>query len=103
MSDIFNLPELTPYTNDLEILHKTAEQLIKDFQFSGIEITFSGNPSTAYKELFSQVEPHLSKLMGTGNFFSLLYRIDLSEKQVADACKNERETSGVFCADGSYP
>ena len=71
------------YRHDLEVVRNTAQQVIKDFGMSGIEIIFSGNPDTAYRELVEQVQPALKNLykQNAGSFMALLYRIDISEKQ----------------------
>ena len=77
--------ELSPekYRHDLEVVRNTANQVMKDFGMSGIEITFSGNPDTAYRELLEQAQPALKNLYkeNSGSFMSLLYRIDIPEKK----------------------
>lgn len=75
---------IQPYLTDVHILQQTADQIKKDFSFFSLKITFSGNKNEAYSELFDQIYPHLKKLMDTNyeKFFSLLYRIDLNEKQI---------------------
>ena len=79
--------DVTPYLNRLDFLNDTAQQVIKDFGMSGIEIKFSGNAEEAYAELFSQIHPQIEKLIkgNTGFFYNLLYRIDLSEGQIKKA------------------
>src|ERR1700733_10905760 len=76
---------LEKYRHDLEIIRLTAEQVIKDFQIFGFEIAFSGNEYTAYEELRNQLMPLLLELYkdSRSTFQSLLYRIDISEKQWA--------------------
>lgn len=87
--------DVTPYLNRLDLLNDTALQVIKDFGISGIEIRFSGNAENAYAELFSQIHPHIEKLLKgtTGNFYELLYRIDLSEEQIKKAVKSSVDRS----------
>lgn len=77
--------------NSLELLNETAEQIIKDFGISGIEIKFSGNADNAYHELFSQIEPHILRLLweDTRKLQQLLYRIDIPERQASIALKGE--------------
>ncbi|HXB39102.1 MAG TPA: hypothetical protein VNZ49_01090 [Bacteroidia bacterium] len=72
------------YLTDLQILQETADQIKKDFSFFSLEITFSGNKEEAYSELYNQIYPHIKNLMDSDyeKFLSLLYRIDLNEKQI---------------------
>jgi len=75
-------PEI--YRHDLEVVRNTAQQIIKDFGMAGVEINFSGNPETAYKELLDQAQPALKALYqnNTTTFMALLYRIDVEEFKV---------------------
>ena len=68
---------------------------------SGIEIKFSGNADNAYAELFSQIHPHIEKLLkgSTGNFYNLLYRIDLSEQQIKKAVKSSDRSFSEMITD----
>ena len=81
---IANNFQVEKYRHDLEVIHNTAKQIIKDFELFGIEISFSGNEQTAYSELKEQLIPVLSKLYKNkpSVFNSLLYRIDVSEKKL---------------------
>lgn len=76
--------ELIPekYRYDLEIVRKTAEQIVRDFNIKGFEIIFSGNSLNAFEELKAQITPVIGKLFSDdrASFQSLLYRIDISEK-----------------------
>ena len=76
--------DLSPYLNRLDILNDTALQVVKDFGMVGLEIKFSENAGNAYSELFAQVHPHIEKLLkgDTQTFYSLMYRIDISEGQI---------------------
>lgn len=78
-----NADEVEKYRHDLEIIRLTAEQIKKDFNVFGYEINFSGNELTAYDELKKQVAPLLFELFQKNKtvFQSLLYRIDISEKE----------------------
>ncbi len=71
------------YRKDFEIIRLTADQLIKDFGIHGIEIIFSGNELTAYDELKMQITPVLHDLFRNDRslFQSVLYRIDINEKE----------------------
>ena len=71
------------YRKDFEIIRLTADQLIKDFGIHGIEINFNGKELTAYDELKKQITPLLYDLFRNDRslFQSILYRIDISEKQ----------------------
>ena len=78
------MTDLTPYLNRLDILNGTAQQVIKDFEMTGMTIKFSGDPQNAYQELFSQILPLIEKLQKENfqNFYNLMYRIDISETQI---------------------
>lgn len=82
--------DIEKYRHDLEIIRLTADQIIKDFGIFGYEIKFSGNELTAYEELKSQVAPLLFDLYQkkSSAFQSLLYRIDISEKNFKDLLDN---------------
>jgi hypothetical protein len=75
---------IQPYLTDLLILDETVKQIQKDFAFFSLNIVFSGNKNSAYEELFNQIQPHIKKLMNEDyqKFLSLLYRIDINEKQL---------------------
>lgn len=76
--------DITRYRNNEDIIRETAEQVIKDFGTYGIEIIFPSTIKWAYKELFEQLERHISELLSTNNkmLLSLLYTIDLSENMI---------------------
>lgn len=75
------------YKSCVDIIEKTANQVIKDFGTFGLEVHFSGNTALAYDELFKQlhrhvigmVENHIEKLR------ALLYHIDVNEKALRRA------------------
>src|SRR4051812_46652774 len=76
---------ITPYFNNIEYINATAEQIKKDFDMFGIEITFSGNPENAYTELLYQISPYISKLIESNykKLLDLLYRIDVNEGKIS--------------------
>ena len=78
------------YRHDLEVVRNTAKQIIKDFGISGLEIIFSGNTHSAYKELLHQITPVLGQLYlhDREAFHGLLYRIDVDENKVKKIIKN---------------
>lgn len=79
-----DLYELKPYDMDQAIINQTAQQLIKDFAEFNIEIEFKGNALSPYQELFIQVLPYIDMMLRNNNemFQALLYRIDVSEKEI---------------------
>lgn len=79
--------DVAPYQNRIDLLRETAQQITKDFGMQGMKITFSGDPENAYVELFSQVVPFIEKMQNEhfGNFYNLMYRIDISEDQIKQA------------------
>lgn len=89
------MQDLNPYLNRFDILSDTAKQVIKDFGMVGLEIKFSGNTSNAYSELFSQILPLVEKMQTENfqNFYSLMYRIDISEGQIKKAIAETKDKS----------
>lgn len=90
-----NLPDISNYSNRIDLIKATAEQIIKDFDMFGLEITFSGNAYDAYRELFEQIEPHINQLLHSNRskFMGILYRIDLSDEQIKKAVENNSSAS----------
>jgi len=86
-SDKLELNNLSVYHKKVQFIQLTAEQIIKDFEVFGEDIQFSGNPDTAYQELKSQITPIIKRLLHNNRkkFLSLLYRIDVDEKEVDGA------------------
>lgn len=68
----------------VEILKQTCAQIQKDFNFYDTEFELKRDTINSYEELFEQVEPYISRLLDLdpGQFFNLIYRIDLDEKQI---------------------
>ena len=79
-----NLTDLTGYTNRIDLLKLTVEQIKKDFDLYGMEIHFSGDKNSAYEELTSQISPHIESLLNSNyeKFLNLLYRIDVPENKL---------------------
>lgn len=76
--------ELENYKKKEEIIRLTAEQIIKDFNQFGLDVSFSGITQYAYDELFDQLLAHVIELINTNTqkLYSLLYQIDLSENKI---------------------
>jgi len=72
------------YKTRKELIRQTADQIIKDFGMFGLDIFFSGVSEMAYDELFSQMVIHINDLLNQDfqKLVSLLYQIDVSEKQI---------------------
>ncbi len=89
------MTDISPYLNRPDILSDTARQVIKDFGMQGMEINFSGNTGNTYDELFSQILPHIDKLLKAdpGKFYNLMYRIDISEVQIKKAVEQAADKS----------
>lgn len=77
-----NIKELKPWLNKTEMIEACAAQTIKDLGMYGIELQFSGNAKTAYEELFQQLKPHIEERVKFGSIQEILYRVDVSEKQL---------------------
>ncbi len=87
MMDQLQLTDLTPYFSQEQLIRETAEQVIKDFSFFDVQITFEGTHSTPYDELFVQIEPLVNELYENdyNRLYAILYRIDVSEKEMGKA------------------
>jgi hypothetical protein len=79
--------DISLFRYDLFFIRETAKQIIKDFDFFGIEIQFSGQAETAYDELKNQLIPLIAKLLKNdyAKIISLLYRIDVMERKMERA------------------
>ncbi|MBK3517913.1 hypothetical protein [Carboxylicivirga marina] len=68
-----------------DLIRKAAAQIIKDFAEFGFEVSFSGDVDGFYDEVFKQMKMHIMDIMGEhySQFLNFLYRIDVTETQVA--------------------
>ncbi|WP_289053097.1 hypothetical protein [Carboxylicivirga marina] len=68
-----------------DLIRKAAAQIIKDFAEFGFEVSFSGDVDGFYDEVFKQMKVHIMDIMGEhySQFLNFLYRIDVTETQVA--------------------
>ena len=78
---------ISQYLNKADIVRETAEQIMKDFSLFGLEITFSGDTTNAYNELHRQLIKEISVLIEKdyGRLLSVLYQVDITEKEMARA------------------
>lgn len=81
--------DLSPYRLDLVLIRETAQRIIKDFESFGINISFSGNFTTAYDELSEQLIKIIDNLIYTDKpkLMRVLYKIDISEQKIKDMVK----------------
>jgi hypothetical protein len=75
------------FLNHADIVQETAEQIMKDFGMFGVEITFSGDTSQAYKELHLQLIDQISTLLERNYelLLSVLYQVDISDREIERA------------------
>ncbi len=85
MSQIISHSQLERSKKEEKFVLLTAEQVRKDFAMFGMDVQFSGNVNFAYEELFEQLGVYIDKLLNSDSekLMSLLYQIDLSEKELA--------------------
>jgi hypothetical protein len=85
MSQLISQSQLDRSKKEEKFVLLTAEQVRKDFAMFGMEVQFSGNINFAYQELFDQLMLYIDKLLSedSGKLMSLLYQIDLSEKELS--------------------
>ena len=81
---MLNNSSIEPYRHDLEVIRNTVLQIKKDFSIFNFEITFSGNETTAYPELKTQLVAIFKDLLRNHSerVFALLYRIDVPESKL---------------------
>ena len=85
-----NFMDLTQYYNQLDLITETSLQIIKDFQLAGIKISFSKDTTNPYQELFDSIIPHITTLLERKELNKLLYRIDISERQIFKLIQNDK-------------
>lgn len=85
MSQLISHSQLERSKKEEKFVLLTAEQVRKDFAMFGMDVQFSGNINFAYEELFEQLGVYIDKLLNSDSekLMSLLYQIDLSEKELA--------------------
>lgn len=83
----FTESDLQAYYRRVDLINQTAQQIIKDFEWYGMVIKFSGHEENAYNELFRQIAPEIEKLLNTNSekLMEVLYRIDVNEQKVESA------------------
>ena len=96
-----NTSDLIKYTRRIDLLSLTVDQIKKDFNLYGMEISFSGNGDSAYDELIAQIKPYIEILITSnyGKFLTLLYRIDVPEKKLAEIILNSKDTMALEISD----
>lgn len=84
MSQLISKSDIERSKQEEKFVLLTAEQVRKDFAMFGMDIIFSGDVKFAYEELFGQLLVHIDKLLldNYEKLMSLLYQIDLSEKEL---------------------
>ncbi len=85
MSQIISQSQLERSKKEEKFVLLTAEQVRKDFAMFGMDVQFTGNVNFAYDELFDQLKVYIEDLLSVDSekLMSLLYQIDLSEKELA--------------------
>jgi hypothetical protein len=85
MSQLISKSDIERSKKEEKFVLLTAEQVRKDFAMFGMEVRFSGDVNFAYEELFNQLKVYIENLMSSDSdkLMSLLYQIDLSEKELA--------------------
>lgn len=80
------LPDLKQFHNDFSYIQATADQLIKDFGYYGIDLEFrlEEGQGTPYEILYDQVHVVVEDLIDYHylKLLPVLYRIDLSEQEI---------------------
>ncbi len=76
--------QVETYQGNELYVRETAEQIIRDFERYGIDITFPIDLRYAYDELYDQLLVEITRLvaMDEGKLMAMLYTIDVSEKKI---------------------
>jgi len=79
------------------LIEKFRQQLHRDYELSGCEAFVPQLLSAVYEELLAQITQSLHHISdkSTSAYTALIYRIDLSEKQIHDAALKSPDT-GLF-------
>ena len=93
MKPLLNDAAIAKYRDNSEIIHKTALQVIKDFNQFGLEVIFPDDLKYAYPDLFVQLQQHIIQLIDTNitKLYALLYRIDIHENTIREMVKQEMD------------
>ena len=85
MSQLISQSQLERSKKEEKFVLLTAEQVRKDFAMFGMDVQFTGNVNFVYNELFEQLKVYIEDLLSVDSekLMSLLYQIDLSEKELA--------------------
>ena len=75
--------EIHPWFDKPALILECVKQVKKDLGNYGIDLTFSGNPHSAYKELFAQLQPQIEVLLNSkSSLLEILYRVDIPESTI---------------------
>lgn len=88
------LKNVSVYSKDLYWMLKAMVQLEKEFEGEGWFFLKPSDPHQAFDELVVQLEPKLKELVNCRGLFyckQLLYKIDVSESQLASAYMVEED------------
>jgi hypothetical protein len=79
------------------IILELIGQIKKDFGMFGEEIVFSENTEDSYQKLFTQLDNFLSIKFSnqTEKLYPILYRIDISEKDIKKAINQPNNTDFI--------
>ena len=83
-----NFPDFSPdklklYYQQINLVELTANQLIKDFEWSNLTVEFPENSENPYNDLSQQVVPLVDLMIqqNSHKLLNLLYKIDVNEHQ----------------------
>ena len=91
----FGLQNIEDYSKDLVWMLKALEQLEKEFQTEKWTFLKPLHPETAFNDIVIQLQPRLKELIDRrGDVYckQLLYKIDVSQRQIAKATALEPDT-----------
>lgn len=82
--------EIININEPVDWVEETSRQLVKDFELLGIDIAFKPFETDAYRDLYLQASEKVQHLFEKEHhrFLNLLYRIDMSEKDLHHLLNN---------------
>lgn len=91
----FTNEALKAFSLQSQLIEQTAQQIIKDFNGYGIELSFNNMTENAYDELHHNIEPVVKKLLSYNAtlLMELLYRIDIKESSLSEDVSTQDESA----------
>lgn len=82
------------YFENADYLRRVFEQILRDFDMSGVPFKGEDESPQSYTELYTLLQSNITSLINesSSHFKNLLYRIDVSEKKIHQRMLLRNET-----------